>query len=122
MIITTSLGFTGTKEGMTHQQATKFIKFARHFIGEFHNGWCVGADEEAAKVIDNIGGYVIHSHPPINKKYFSSFHPKHCEFRVHKAKPYDVRDLDIVIDSNIMVATPRGFTEIKRGSGTWLTI
>lgn len=117
-----SLGFTGTRKGMTSFQAGAFMRLARKFYGCFHEGQCTGADEEATEMIDRLSGYVIHSHPPINKKYLSDFKPRHSEFVVHEPASYGDRDLDIVIASKVMIATPSGFKEMRRGSGTWLTI
>lgn len=116
------LGITGSKDGMTSAQKVSFRKIARRFYGQFHEGDCIGADVEAAKMIDEIGGYFIHIHPPTNPRYRANWIPKDSEHRLWEVKPYGDRDLDIVYESDAMVATPRTFSEIKRGSGTWLTI
>lgn len=122
MPIELDLGVTGTKEGMTSFQAATFIKVARCFYGQFHEGDCIGADVEAAKTIDRLGGYFIHIHPPSNPKYRANWIPTESKYRLWKPKPYGDRDLDIVVESDVMVATPLSKVEIKRGSGTWLTI
>jgi hypothetical protein len=122
MPIETSVGFTGTRDGYNAEQSVKFSRLMRKFVGEFNDGWAVGADEQAARFVDRVGGFVIHAHPPTNPKYRSDFKPRSAQIVWHEEKEYVERDLDIVVASEVMIATPRQFTEIRRGSGTWLTI
>lgn len=122
MPVRTVLGFTGSRVGMTSSQRGTFLKIARGFYGEFHYGDCIGCDKEAAEMIDRIGGFKLHCHPPENPKFRAFFNPRESDQFTYIAKGYVERDLDIVQHSRIMIATPKTFTEIMRGSGTWLTI
>lgn len=114
-------GVTGTRKGATSEQKGSFRRLARLFYGQFHEGDCEGVDVEAAAIIDDIGGYFIHVHPPASDLYRAFYTPK-SPHRVWEVKPYADRDLDIVTESDAMCALPSGYKEMKRGSGTWLTV
>jgi hypothetical protein len=116
------IGFTGTRGGMTVDQTTKFVRFIRQYIGEFHNGYAEGSDEDALRTVDHMGGFTLHIHPPKNKKYIAHYQPRHSEVVWYEEDEYGERDRQIVVASDVMVATPSGKVEIKRGSGTWLTV
>jgi hypothetical protein len=116
------LGFTGTRVGMTEAQRTTFRRFVRQFYGCFHEGDCIGSDFMAAEIVDDIGGYFFHIHPPISQKWRANYIPKNSDYKMWEEKFFSERDLDIVHESDVMVATPSGMREIRRGSGTWLTI
>lgn len=50
-----SIGFTGTREGMTQAQKDVFASLvARIEPDEFHHGDCVGSDEAAAELVHRI--------------------------------------------------------------------
>lgn len=121
MPLEVDLGVTGTRKGATSEQKITFRRLARLFYGQFHEGDCEGVDVEAAAIIDDIGGYFIHVHPPASDLYRAFYTPK-SPHRVWEVKPYGDRDLDIVTESDVMCAISSGYKEIKRGSGTWLTI
>lgn len=117
-----SIGFTGTRQGWTPDQARQFVRLMRGYVGEFHNGYAEGADEDSLKTIDRMGGYDLHIHPPKNKRYVAHYVPKHSKVIWYEEDDYVERDRAIVVSSKIMIATPAQKNEIKRGSGTWLTI
>ena len=113
------VGFTGTQIGMTNIQKRK-VKKALDKLSQnhdvFHHGDCIGADSEAHSMAVN-SGFSITLHPPSisTKRAFC----KADEERV----PLDYlrRNLEIVKDSDILLAAPRGMNEETR-SGTWSTI
>lgn len=81
----------------------------------FHEGDCVGADVEAAAMAKNVG-YIIHCHPPLKNTTRGFFVADLYE----ESRPYIVRNQAIVNASELLLATPKGFTEELR-SGTWTT-
>lgn len=126
------IGFTGTRQGMTPGQKEEF---ERIFLGicptEFHHGDCVGADADAHVIvlrhavrhnpeiaeIDELDYTEIHIHPPTEER-LRAF--KEGD-RLHPARPYQERNMDIVLSCNTMIACPGGYEEELR-SGTWATI
>lgn len=114
----TSLGFTGTQDGMTSEQGTEVLNLLYRYTPlQVHHGDCVGADEEFHALALLVGA-VIHNHPPTNpiKRAFCGGDIK------YPPRPYLERNQDIVSMSDVLVATPKEFTEKQRGSGTWATI
>lgn len=105
---------------MTPEQKNTVIRLLRRFKGDatFHNGMAKGADREAAKIAGNLG-YILYGHPGNHSldDYDGVVHNDWDE-------PQDnlKRNRVIVNNSNIMIATPAGTTEEKRGSGTWAAI
>jgi len=116
----TSIGFTGTQQGMTTEQKKTLVFLMKHFnfeVSEVHHGDCIGSDAEFHEEAIKIGLPVV-LHPPIKddkrafcKGYIESF-PK---------KDYLVRNRDIVDNSDVLLAAPKSSTEELR-SGTWSTI
>lgn len=121
------VGFTGTRNGMTEQQVSVF-KDAIRFIGvenvtEFHQGCCVGADEQAVLAMLDLGfpGDKIWAHLPENKSKIFKFHKGLENIRIVQPKPYLERNKNIVERSDVLLAAPESGTEILR-SGTWSTV
>ena len=116
-----TVGFTGTAEGMTHRQDHKLLLVLNYFRKQgyrvFRHGDCVGSDDHAATMASFLG-YKVWGHPPTNegKRAFN----KATKFWEESAD-YLIRDGIIVDKSNLLVATPHGFSEVRR-SGTWYTI
>jgi hypothetical protein len=113
------LGFTGTSKGMNSPQIALFKSVLEIYDwSEFHDGDCIGADEDAHMIV-----FIDHppiktvSHPPINdsKRAWCSAD------EVREEKDYLVRDKDIVDESDVLFAAPLSNQEILR-SGTWATI
>jgi hypothetical protein len=96
------------------------MEFTRLYAVEFHHGDCVGADAEADDLIAQIGGCKIVIHPPDNprKRAFKTRYPGRI---VLPAKPYLMRNHDIVDATDILIAAPKTNEEELR-SGTWATI
>lgn len=113
------IGFTGTQEGTTDIQRRLFELLYRHLARssetEFHHGDCIGADEQADFIVSTLGAYRV-SHPAsnANKRAWT----KADEER--KPKPYLERNRDIVADTQVLIAMPKGKEELR--SGTWATI
>ena len=84
---------------------------------EFHHGDCVGADEQAHTVVRKHFNCSIHGHIPVRTNSRA-----YCKFDViYKAKPYLVRNHDIVDMVDLLLAAPYENTEVVR-SGTWATV
>lgn len=117
-------GFTGTRQGMTTEQAMCFINLIdsnRADITEFHHGDCIGSDQQADAVVRRILGkdFSMDIHPPKEEK-FRAFCAQDGD-TVWEPKDYLVRDRDIAKAAQVLVATPKEFEEAQR-SGTWATL
>jgi hypothetical protein len=115
-----SLGFTGTRRGMSALQlAAVAERLCVPGLEQVHSGDCIGADAQFhALAIVVPGKPVIHGHPPEDPRY-RAFLTYNVE---NPPRPYLVRDRDIVAASTHVVACPGEFVEVRRGSGTWATI
>lgn len=115
-----SIGFTGTRYGMTpRQRETLKLYLKRNPIQtSYHHGDCIGSDEEFHNILELLGHKLnIIIHPPKNdsKRAF-------CKGGIIlEPKPYLERNKDIVDESDILLATPAENNEQIR-SGTWSTI
>src|SRR4051812_17717280 len=105
------VGFTGTGQGATPEQLGKLeatlAALREEGFDEFHHGLCVGADEQAASIAKRLSYRVI-AHPglapdPLNLEYRSGFKEND---EVLAAKPFAVRDHDIVDATECMLAAP----------------
>ena len=90
---------------------------------EFHDGDCVGADDQAHRLVDHmrhLDGMKIKMHGhPCNldaKRAWNEFDVE------HEVKAPLVRNRDIVDCSEIIYAAPKEFYEQLRRSGTWATM
>lgn len=122
------VGFTGTKQGMTVVQEDSVGHLVDSFTDEWfgldrifgHHGDCIGADAQFHDILLRCWpdrSYIV-IHPPKNDKYRAFCH--HFN-EIREPKDYGVRDKDIVKETDVLIATPRGFGEELR-SGTWMTI
>ena len=111
----TSLGFTGTRKGMTPEQQAS----VRAIVGGFstvHHGDCIGADEEMHDIAIAFGQSVV-VHPPADPKLRAW-----CRGDVVlPEKPYHDRNRDIVNAARYLLATPDSMKETTKG-GTWYTV
>ena len=113
------LGFTGTQEGMTHDQRMIFVDAILYFNPvQFRHGDCVGADKEAHDIVRAmLPDCNIVVHPPIkgDKRAF-------CNADIVLAtREYLDRNRDIVDCCDILIAAPKSAKEELR-SGTWATV
>jgi len=127
--MTYSIGFTGTKEGMTEKQKGWVRSFLFYLVKPFppeeekffHHGDCVGADFEAHTIACSWGFNIV-IHPPVLSKYraYSDQAPDRTEgtMEVRHCFQYLTRNKHIVDESDILLVTPK--TEFQQlRSGTW---
>lgn len=113
------VGFTGTREGMTRGQHDKInMLFKATATSEFHHGDCVGSDSQAHNIVRRHANEAkIIVHPPTDDKYRAF-----CSGdEIREPDSYLFRNHAIVLESELLIATPKEFTEITR-SGTWATV
>jgi len=120
------IGFTGTRTGMTTAQwETVGLIMAEALDikkpNEWHDGDCVGADEQAhgiAVTLKRVADIETHGHP-CNKDEWRA----NKDFDVmHEVMPPLVRNRIIVDSVDLMIAAPKEYENVVRGSGTWATI
>ncbi len=103
---------------MTSRQILRLDSWKDTLLSQYdvlHEGDCIGADE---MMVDTFRDHMhIVAHPPIDdsKRAFAYYD------EIRKPKEYLVRNVDIVNESVMLLATPKGYTELLR-SGTWSTI
>lgn len=99
-----SIGFTGTRDGMTepqHETLREYLEMMLPMFGKlFIHGAAFGSDKQAEAIAVGLG-YIPHPIPA--------------------GRDPLVRDREIARSAQFMLATPGGFVEVRR-SGTWATI
>lgn len=123
------VGFTGTREGMTGEQADAFSRRISCLLDftEFHHGACVGADADAVDVLWEMWHnsdmdartWDVIAHPGDMPKCLSVASLRQSN-EAKGEKPPLARNRDIVDSSDTLFACPRGPEELR--SGTWSTI
>lgn len=123
----TSIMITGTREGMTIDQWARFgdeIGTRWDFTSphEWHDGDCIGADTQAHNTVVNLkkmgAEITMHGHPCNLPNYRA-----HNEYDVeHPIEAPLVRNRTMVGVSDLVIAAPKEYDEVIRGSGTWATI
>lgn len=113
-------GFTGTRTQLSAFQRANLMTFlAENKPEQFHYGDCTGADYEGFVLATALRLYTV-SHPPSVPKYrmFTTANEERPK------KPYLVRNLDIVKETDYLIACPREDREplSRVGSGTWTTV
>src|ERR1035437_640597 len=102
------VGFTGTHKGASPTQLTELAEVLNRLhadgFDEFHHGACIGADEQAAVIAKRLGFRVV-AHPglakdPANMMYRSEWTGND---EVREAKPFIVRDQDIVNETERVI-------------------
>lgn len=112
----TSIGFTGTRLGMSPNQKEWLREYLTKHPCEFHHGDCIGSDEQAHIIAKNAD-CEIHIHPPID----DIFRAYCAGGTIHPKKEYLERNRDIVDSCHILIACPRSHIE-EQCSGTWATV
>ena len=120
------IGFSGPREGMTNEQLIQI----HMLLGELQSsagakeathGMCIGSDAQFHDQAKGFGYFVIGC-PGVTAfgvmKFRSTVEPD----LVLPAKPFLIRNQDIVRESDLIIATPSQRVEQGRGSGTWATI
>lgn len=118
----TSVGFTGTRKGMTLNQRLDLIEVLKKAwrVGELnllHHGDCIGADSEAHDIAMTLD-YEVHLHPPKDDRRRAF---KNDWLMYTEPKEYHFRNRDIVDCCDLLIAAPDTAHERLR-SGTWSTI
>lgn len=111
-----SIGFTGTRDGMTEAQKTTLASLLREHSGEFHHGDCLGADAQAHDLAKAAGLEPV-AHPPL----ISALRAYKQTNKVYEPADYLQRNREIVDETTVLFATPKEFEEQPKG-GTWYTI
>jgi hypothetical protein len=120
------VGFTGTSDGMTNAQTLEihmllgdlqaFVRSQRA-----HHGLCVGSDAQFHKLAKAMN-YLVIGHPGVNAQGQPAKRATDlvCD-ATHPETFYLDRNVQIVIESAVLLATPKTMAEELR-SGTWATI
>jgi hypothetical protein len=109
-------GLTATRHGMSREQRIAFGSFLAGTRGEMHHGLCVGGDADGHGIARGLGYWII-GHPPTDPKLRADLE---CDV-LRPAKPYLVRNKDIVDETIALIACPSEPEEQPRG-GTWSTV
>lgn len=118
------IGFTGSRVGMTPAQRDSLgdlllkLTICDEFV-QFHHGDSVGADDQAANIVKQMikKAYIV-AHPGlsmINRAYNKASNG------IRAAKSNLERNIDIVNETNLLIAAPKKPREERR-SGTWHTV
>lgn len=110
------IGFTGSREGMTHEQACTVSALLSGAI-QVHHGDCVGADADM-HALALLADVPIVLHPPTDPK--ARAFCKGAAMSWPEA-PYITRNHQIVDACDILIAAPAQTNEVLR-SGTWATV
>jgi hypothetical protein len=118
------VGFTGSRAGMTTLQWAEFEGLFKFLCVDrniwWHDGVCLGADEQAHKVVQKVATHGLQTigHPCNLKKWQADLDYD----QLRDERPPLVRNKKIVEQVDLMFAAPQEFDEVKIGSGTWATI
>lgn len=112
-------GFTGTQQGMTPAQKECITRLFSLLptMRSVHHGDCIGADADIHEIARAQKLWIV-VHPPDNdsKRAFVTGYNE-----IREAKPYLARNDDIVSETEVLIAAPKGYGEEHR-SGTWATV
>ncbi|QGJ87931.1 hypothetical protein SEA_KILLIGREW_36 [Mycobacterium phage Killigrew] len=114
------LGITGTRNPISEEQRA-WLGLAIAEAERVHHGACVNADEDSHDLALEYGAEIV-VHPPTNERLMMPREKWYIRDRisVRPAKPYNVRNRDIVSECDELLALPDG--PYRQGSGTWNTI
>lgn len=121
------IGFTGTREGLSANQAVALEYFLRKFkpVIEFHHGCCLGADAEAHDIAFRFN-ISIHAHPAKNPSLRMDYQDYRSVVLICPKTTYLERNRNIVDSTEILIACPKEDKEPPsnrgRPGGTWYTI
>jgi len=110
------IGVTGTRDGATEYQLTELRSVLAELPGrELHHGDCVGVDEQAAAIAQELG-YKIICHPPESYD-FRAYFPSDT---TQAPAGYLERDRAIVNACDVLLVVPKQMSWQSTG-GTWYT-
>lgn len=113
-----NVGFTGTREGMTNEQAITVSNILVSVtVDKVHHGDCIGADADFHRLARGLK-LPIKGHPPTKDDYRAF-----CDFdEQNPPKSYYARNRTIVNEGkDLLIATPKESEEQPKG-GTWYTV
>ncbi len=116
-----TLGFTGTRLGLSRRQKDHLILFLKyHDVEEAHHGDCIGGDEDFHKIVSYYADRIV-IHPPTDERSRAFCKPLPGGATVTWRTPYDylTRNRHIVDSTTWLVVGPSGPEELR--SGTWST-
>lgn len=124
------IAFTGTRKGMSSAQREQFSKVLLWFAGPprepkiegftFHDGWALGADQEAAELaLLYFPRSCIHIHPAPGHEPL----PARARelYVLYEVFPPLERNRHMVDACDVLIAAPETDREVLR-SGTWATV
>ena len=110
------IGFTGTSQGMTERQKIGLSDLLSSYVAAIlHHGDAIGADAEAHDIAIELGFAVVIQPAVETQRAFKT------AADIRAAKPYLVRNKDIVRETALLIAAPAEPVEQLR-SGTWSTV
>ncbi len=122
--MTTKIGFTGTRNGMTREQKLAVERLLDTLWPDVVvHGDCVGADADFDGICGAIG--ITRHVRPCTYENMRAHCEKHGAIVVAEPKRPMARNRDIVADATpagALIACPPNRERIKSGSGTWATI
>lgn len=111
------IGFTGSRDGMSYAQVVAiYTLLQEHKPDKVAHGDCVGADKDFHSIAEYLK-IRVKGYPPINPK-LRAF--TECD-ELAEEKEYLVRNKDIVNESDLLIATPKEYSEQWQG-GTWSSV
>lgn len=120
-----TIGFTGTRSGMSKNQAKEIIEFFQLHdnIDIVHHGVCIGADADFHNIVRNIAPHInIMGHPGRSKHAIDGHRPERANVFPDvslKEKEYLERNREIVKSCDMLLACPYN---LNGQGGTWYTI
>lgn len=123
------IGLTGTRGVVTLKQfenARDLVWMFQELVGptRLHHGACKGFDE--MMMIDptfTVRKILKCAHPPLKTDKMTEYDLKQFNRNVMDPDEYLTRDRVIVAHGkDLMIAAPKEFEPVNRGSGTWYTI
>lgn len=128
--MTLSIGFTGTRQGMSPDQWRGVADLIDRLLVRQHDditipcvvrhGLCVGGDAEFHEIVRPLPGSHIIGHPGPEWPHGELCARVECD-EVMPPQPYPVRNAAIVESSQVMIAAPYELEMQPRG-GTWMTV
>ena len=115
------VGFTGTQTGLADSQVAALARVLVELgVSVLRHGSCIGGDAWAHYLARVIGARV-ELHPPVDRSRAADVDMFPGE-RVHRLRPYLVRNRHIVDACYVLVACPREEHGETDRSGTWSTV
>ncbi len=113
------VGITGTRNGCRDEQLAALVTLIKELKPtEFHHGDCIGVDDQAATIADELEPRpVVVCHPPSDEK-LRAFNKSFNQMR--DAKTHFARNRDIVNETECLIVCPMKMHHENWG-GTWYT-